>query len=162
MSCPDGDEIDSDSTEETTQRTVCNEIVLPGNKKRLTKKFMEEEKDIPDVRNYSREYETIFKKKSIKCSFDKFDLYFNDPQEEEGAKQMSKLSISSKMPLTEGFTNFSQKHFGSIKEEDDYMQLKSTSFVAEETIVRKDRANSIFKLLENNIEEKRRISLIEA
>ena len=163
MSCPDGDEIDSDSTEETIQRTVCNEmIVLQGNKKRLSKKFMEEEKDVPDVRNYSREYETIFKKESIKCSFDKFDLYFNDPQEEEGAKQMRKLSISSKKPLPEGFTNLSQKHFCSIREEEDYMLLKSTSMVAEEPIVRKDRANSIFKLLEINIEEKRRISLIEA
>ena len=123
---------------------------------------MEEEKDVPDAKNYSREYETIFKKESIKCSFDKFDLYFNDPQEEEGAKRMSKLSISSKKPFTEGFLNSSQKHFGSIREEDDYMQLKSMSNVAEEPIVRKDRANSIFKLLEINIEEKRRISLIEA
>jgi hypothetical protein len=162
LSCPDGDEIDSDSTEETIKRTICNEIILPGNKKRLTKKFMEEEKDVPVARNYSREYETILKKESIKCSFDKFDLYFNEPQEEDGTKRMSKLSITPKKPLTEGFSNTSQKNFGSIREEEDYLQLKSMSMVADEPIVRKDRANSIFKLLEFNIEEKRRISLIES
>ena len=44
---------------------------------------MDEEKFIlPDTKNYSREYDAILKKESIKNYLDKFELFFNNDDEE--------------------------------------------------------------------------------
>jgi hypothetical protein len=109
---------------------------------------MEEEKSNPDIKNYSREYETILRKESIKPSFDKFELYFDEEEGNQVHRKLSRMSLSKKV--------------GEVAnpEEDDYAKLKSGNMIPLEDNIRKGRTSSILRLLENNIEE-RKISICD-
>lgn len=110
---------------------------------------MEEEKANPDTKSYSREYETILRKESIKPSFDKFELYSEEEEQNNFNKKVSRLSISKKEVANPNFP-----------EDDDYAKLKSGNMIPLEDNVRKGRTSSILRLLENNIEE-RKISICD-
>ena len=129
---------------------------------------MDEEKFIlPDTKNYSREYDVILKKESIKNSFDKFELFFNNDDEELNmnisTSKVSRFSITKKKLQHENFPQFSsdnQINFSNTmcSPEDEYNLLKSMSVNFNEEQASKTRTNSILRLLEINIGEKRKLS----
>jgi hypothetical protein len=130
---------------------------------------MDEEKFIlPDTKNYSREYDVILKKESIKNSFDKFELFFNNEDEElnlnASLSKASRFSITKKKFSQEGFPQFSSDNYINTcsnmmgSPEDEYNLLKSMSVNFSEEQAGKARANSILRLLEINIGDKRKIS----
>ena len=129
---------------------------------------MDEEKFIlPDTKNYSREYDVILKKESIKNSFDKFELFFNNDDEELNmnisTSKVSRFSITKKKLQQEYFPQISsdnQINFSNTmgSPEDEYNLLKSMSVNFNEEQASKTRTNSILRLLEINIGEKRKLS----
>ena len=137
---------------------------------------MEDEKLIsPDTKNYSKEYEVILRKESIRNSFDKFELFFNNNEDEELTgpfNKASRFSINKKQSCRESFReslisfpsegNLNLGNYTSNlmvgSPEDDYNLLKSMSVNYSEEQGGKTRANSILRLLEINLGEKRKAS----
>jgi hypothetical protein len=138
---------------------------------------MEDEKLIsPDTKNYSKEHEVILRKESILNSFDKFELFFNNINEDEEFtgpfNKASRFSINKKQSCRESFResfvtfpsegnlnvgNFTPNLMAGSPE-DDYNLLKSMPVNFSEEQGGKTRANSILRLLEINLGEKRKAS----
>lgn len=136
MSCPEIDEFDSDSTEETTRIPLLN-------KRRESKRIFEDDKLGLENKYKSKEYEQILKKEASLAQFDKFDLYFEDCDD----KKILDKNRGSSFKRSSFKTN-------SQEAEDEYNLLKCQSVQIDDQET-KLRSSSILKRLENSLNEKK-------
>ena len=125
-------------------------------KQNSNKRFLEDEKTVQNKKNFCNEFESILKKESI-IALDKFDLYFNEQDEPE---LICSIKNSGKKLTSHPEKEVSKNPLPFI--EDDYVLLKAMSVNYSEDFHHKTRANSILRVLELNMDEKRKLSSTDA
>jgi uncharacterized protein YkuJ len=130
-------------------------------KKKSSKKFLEDEKTVLEKKSYSKEHETFTKKENSNSAFDKFDLYFKNEEEDIEAMSLNvgRKSIKKKTNITQGFTQIQET---IPSNDDEYKLLKAMSINYSESLSKKTRANSILRMLEINVDEKRKLTSCDA
>ncbi len=148
LSCPELDDIYSDSTEETNATSTCNfniQYLNKNNSLRKSKKFGEDlHIDTKNV-NFCFEYENVYQ-----------DCDVEFIEKEEKVLVTTKKSSGPRSSLSRKSLSIIEEK--DTKDYDEYNCIKSQSLYFEFQEDFKPRSSSILRLLENNMDRKKTMS----